>query len=391
MHVTCVSALRDYFGLEKRPAKVHEPFQLLGLIEDDLAQAIGTDVEGVVPAKTMFGFPVCDWKPWRTPWGGLEVLVPSGFNTTVDANGDTCIYPEGDTSAAPSARMPTGSYFFDAIIRQEPICEEHLDPADNLEEFGPLSAADILWLQKEVCRAASTGRAVLACLPGTALGDIALVPGPALKHPKGIRDVTEWYVSTRSRRNLLHQIFEKQCEIAIGNLERIKSATGDLIDVAFTCGTDFGTQTSAFCSNATFRELYLPHYKTVHDWIHRNTGWRTFKHSCGSVERFIPSFIDAGIDILNQVQCSAVGMDPERLKSRYGESIVFWGGGVNTQKTLPFGTPAQVREEVLRRCEIFSRSGGFVFTSIHNVQAQTPVENVIAMIDAVHEFNGRKA
>ena len=233
------------------------------------------------------------------------------------------------------------------------------------------------------------GRAVLASVPGTALGDIALVPGPFLKHPKGIRDVTEWYVSTRSRRDYIHRIFASQCQVALANLERIHGAVGDLPDAVFVCGTDFGTQTSSFCSVATFRELYFPYYKAMNDWIHAHTGWKTFKHSCGAVEKFIPSLIECGFDILNPVQCSAAGMGPEHLKSTYGRGIVFWGGGVDTQKTLPFGTPAEIREQVLSRCEVFSKGGGFVFNSIHNVQAQTPVENVVAMLEAVHEFNGR--
>jgi uroporphyrinogen-III decarboxylase len=100
-------------------------------------------------------------------------------------------------------------------------------------------------------------------------------------------------------------------------------------------------------------------------------------------------FIDSGFDIINPVQCSAAGMDPRRLKERYGDRLVFWGGGVDTQRTLPFGSPSEVRQEVLERCEIFSRNGGFVFNAIHNIQARTPVENIVAMIDAVKEFNGR--
>jgi uroporphyrinogen-III decarboxylase len=99
------------------------------------------------------------------------------------------------------------------------------------------------------------------------------------------------------------------------------------------------------------------------------------------------NFIDAGVDIINPVQCSATGMDPKALKERYGDKLVFWGGGVDTQKTLPFGTPEEVRKEVLERCEIFSPNGGFVFNAIHNVQAQTPLENMVAMLDAVKEFN----
>ncbi len=387
MHASCVAALREYFGLEKRPVKVHEPYQMLGLVEDDLQRAIGLDVEGVFPRKTMFGFPNRDWKPWRMP-AGLEVLVSRDFHYTVDANGDTLVYPEGDLSAAPSGRMPRGGYFFDTIVRQEPIDDDRLNPEDNLEEFAPVSREDIDYFRREVSRAAATGRAVIANFGGTAFGDIALVPAPFLKRPRGIRDVAEWYISTRARRDYIHRVFERQCEIAIANLAAIHNAVDDAIDAVFVCGTDFGTQNSSFCSAAAFRELYFPYYRRLNDWIHRNTRWRCFKHSCGSVERFIPAFIEAGFDILNPVQCSAAGMEPAALKQRFGDRLTFWGGGVDTQHTLPFGTPERVRREVLERCEILSRNGGFVFNSIHNVQARTPVDNIVAMIGAVHEFNG---
>lgn len=383
IHVSCVAALREYYGLEKRPVKIHEPYQMLGLVEQDLQQAMGIDVTTVYARDTMFGFPVIDWKPWN--FNGLDVLVPGGFNVTNDTNGDVLIYPEGDTSVPPSGRMPVGGQFFDTIIRQKPFDEEALNPEDNVEEFKPVSAADLAHLDQASREARATGRAVLAGFGGTAFGDIALVPGPFLKDPKGIRDITEWYISTRSRRSYIHAIFEKQCEIALANLEKIWGAVGTNADAVFICGTDFGTQTSAFCSVATLRELYAPYYKAVNDWIHAHTPWKTFKHSCGSVERFYETFIEAGFDIINPVQCSAAGMDPEMLKRKYGSRLVFWGGGVDTQRVLPFGSAAEVREQVLRRCEIFAPGGGFVFNTIHNIQAGTPVENIVAMIDAVHQ------
>jgi hypothetical protein len=388
VHVSCVAALRDYYGLEKRPVRVHEPFQMLGLMEDDLQEAMGLDVEGVFSRNTMFGFPAEKWKSWQ--FNGQEVLVPEKFNTTIDANGDTLIYPEGDTTVPASGRMPRGGYFFDCIVRQEPIDEGKLNPEDNMEEFTLIPQEDIDHLVRSTQKAWATGRGVIAGFGGSAFGDIALVPAPFLKHPKGIRDVTEWYVSTSSRQEYIHKVFEHECEIAIKNLERIHKAVGDKVHAVFVCGTDFGTQTSAFCSVKTFRNLYFPYYKQVNDWIHSHTSWKTFKHSCGAVSKFLPSFIEAGFDILNPVQCSATGMEPEQLKADFGDQLVFWGGGVDTQKTLPFGTPAEVREQVLRRCEIFAPGGGFVFNSIHNVQAATPMENIVAMIDAVHEFNGRK-
>lgn len=389
MHVTCVAALRDYYGLEKRPVRVHEPYQMLGWLDEDLMQAIGLDVDGIFSRCTIFGFPNENWKPWRLP-SGLEVLVSEHFRTTVDASGDTFIYPQGDTSAPPSGKMPRGGFFFDTIIRQPPIDEDKLDPADNLEEFGPISQEDLAHFAAEVERVSRTGRAVIAAFGGTGLGDIALVPAPFLKYPKGIRDIEEWYISTLIRQNYVHKVFEKQTEYALVNLEKIHDVVGDKVDVVFVCGTDFGTQLSSFCSPETFRNLYMPYYKQINDWIHSRTSWKTFKHSCGAVEQFISGFIECGFDILNPVQCSAAGMDPEHLKKTYGQEIVFWGGGVDTQKTLPFGTPAEVREEVLRRCDIFSDGGGFVFNSVHNAQANTPVENIVAMIDAVHEFSGLK-
>jgi hypothetical protein len=387
LHVSCIAALRDYFGLEKRLVKAHEPYQMLGTLDEDLKQAMGVDVEGVYRPRTSFGYRNRDWKPWRMP-DGLEILVSEEFCVTIDTNGDILMHPQNDSSAPPSGRMPKDGYFFDGIIRQPPIVEEELDPQDNLEEFNPLDQEDLNQMRSAAAYARSTGRAVVMSSVGTALGDISQVPGPALTHPKGIRDVAEWYMSTTSRRDYVHQVFTRQYEIGLANLQRMYQAVGDTVDVLFLCGTDFGTQTSSFCSVKTFRELYLPYYSKAIGWIHENTGWKVMKHSCGSVDRFIPSFIDAGFDILNPVQCSATGMDPEHLKSAYGDRITFWGGGVDTQHVLSFGTPEEVRKQVLDRCRIFGRNGGYVFNAIHNVQARTPVENIVAMVEAVHEFNG---
>ena len=154
IHVSCVARLRDYYGLAKRPVKVHEPYQMLGLVEDDLKEAMGLDVEGVFPRKTMFGFRNENWKEWTL--NDLEVLVPEKFATTVDANGDTLIYPEGDRSAEPSARMPKGFHFFDTIVRQKHFDEDHLDPADNLEEFALITDDDLEAFATDARQAAGT-------------------------------------------------------------------------------------------------------------------------------------------------------------------------------------------------------------------------------------------
>jgi len=184
----------------------------------------------------------------------------------------------------------------------------------------------------------------------------------------------------------VYEVFQGQCEIALQNLDRIAEAVGHRVQVLMVTGADFGTQRGPFISADTYRDLFKPFHKAVNDWAHDNTTWKTFIHTCGGVEPLIEDFIDAGFDILNPVQCSAEGMAPEHLKREYGDRLTFWGGGVDTQKTLPFGTPEEVRKEVLERLEIFAPGGGFVFNTIHNIQPNTPVENLLAMFEAVREF-----
>jgi hypothetical protein len=387
MHALCVERLRAHYGLERRPVKVHVPYNMLGLIEDDMAEAMHLDIAGVFPRNTAYGYPNENWKEFRTPWGQV-VLISGHFQWTTDTNGDLLTYPRGDLGAPPSGRMPQSSFFFDTIIRQEEIDDDHLNPDDNLEEFGPLSEPDLAHFRAAVAWGVATGRAVIVAIGGTGFGDIAQVPAPSLPHPKGIRDITEWYVSLVARRDYVQAVFARQCEIALGRLQQLHAAVGDAIDIIYLCGTDFGTQTSRFCSVETFDGLWAPYYRRINDWIHTHTTWRTMKHTCGAVEPLLSRLIEVGFDIFNPVQCSAEGMEPHTLKQRYGDRLVFYGGGVNTQRTLPFGTPAEVRAEVLERCRIFSRGGGYIFNAIHCVQANTPVENVVAMLDAVKEFNG---
>ncbi len=391
IHCSVVEGLRQHYGLEKRPVKICEPYQMLGEVETDLLDAMGLDVQPIFPQRTIFGFPNEDWQPWTTPWG-QDVLVSRHFQTTTNEEGDTLIYPQGDRSAPPSGRMPKTSYFFDTIERLDPnFDEDNLNIEDNLEEFGPMSAEEESYWRAQAERWRGCDRAVSVHLNGTCLGDIALVPAPFLKHPKGVRGVADWYMLTSENPDHVAAIFDRQVEIALANLARLAKIASDVIDVVVVCGTDFGTQSSLFCSVSKVREIWMPRYKAINDWIHANTPWKTFKHSCGAIEPLIETFIESGFDILNPVQCSATGMDPQTLKSKYGDRITFWGGGVNTQQTLPFGTPEEVRAEVLARCKVFAPGGGFVFNSIHNVQALTPVENVVAMINAVHEFNAAGA
>jgi hypothetical protein len=382
IHVLVVEKLRDHFGLEKKPVKVIEPYQMLGEIDPDLLSAMDIDVIGLYGPKNMFSVPNENWKVHKTLWG-QEVLLPGAFNYTYNANGDILMYPEGDTSVPPSGMMPKSGYFFDALNRQQPIDDATLKVEDNLEEFSLITDSELNHWKAQVNSIHDKTKAVVASFGGTALGDIALVPAIGMKNPKGIRGIEEWYISTLMREDFVKELYDRQTDIAIENLKLLKAAVGNGVDVVFTCGTDFGTQNSTFCSPETYDRVWMPYYRKVNDWIHLNTSWKTFKHSCGAVESLMDHFIDSGFDIINPVQINATGMDPRLLKKKYGNKLVFWGGGVDTQGVFAFGTQAQVRDQVRSQCEILNDNGGFVFNTVHNIQANVPFANVIAMLEAL--------
>ncbi len=388
MHVDAVYRLRQALGLDEpgTPVKVIDPYQMLGEIKLDLADRLGADIVRLGNPRTMFGFRNENWKPWTT-FAGTPVLVPGGFNTELEPNGDLLLYPEGDKSAPPSGIMPASGFYFDAIVRQPPIDDANLNVEDNVEEFRPISAADLEYYAAEAERLyTQTDKAILGDFGGTAFGDIAMVPAAWLKHPRGIRDVAEWYMSAITRRDYVYAIFERQCEIGLENLAKIYEVVGEKVMVLQVTGTDFGTQNAPFISPQTYCDLYQPFHKRVNDWIHAHTGWKTFIHTDGALMPLMPHFVAAGFDILNPVQFTAKGMEPETVKAKFGESLVVWGAGVDTQKVLPFGTPDEVRAQVRENIRVFAPGGGFVFGTVHNVQPPTPVENLLAMYETVAEM-----
>ena len=388
IHVSSVYRLRQYYGLDKpgTPVKVIEPYQMLGEVADDLKDAMGVDVAILEGKGTFFGYNKEDWKEWKLN-DGTPLLVPGLFNTKKNKDGSVYQYAKGDKNYPPSAKMPFKGFFFDAIIRQKKIVEEELNPEDNLEEYTLISKKDLDYLKQQIDKLYNnTQYAIMGVIGSSSFGDIAFVPGLMLKEPKGIRDVEEWYVSTCTRKGYIKKVFSGQMEIAIENYKRIYEAIGNTIDAVFVSGADFGMQQGLFISLDAYRELFKPFHKKVNKWIHDNTEWKTFIHSCGSVYKLIPDFIEAGFDVLNPVQISAKDMDPVRLKKEFGKDIVFWGGGVDTQRTLPIKKPSQVKEEVRRLIDVFGQGGGFVFNTVHDIQANVPIENIVAMLEVVQEY-----
>ena len=388
IHVSMVYKLRQFYGLDDpgTPVKVVELFQMLGEIKDDLKKLIGVDCATLEGNGTIFGFEKKEWKEWRL-FDDTPVLVPGKFNTQPNEKGGIYQYAEGDRDYPPSAVMPYKGYFFDSTVRKPDVDDENLDPGDNLEGMGIISDEEIQVLKEKAENIYNnTDYAIIGMHVVSSLGDIAWIPGPNVKIPKGIRDVAEWYISLLKRKDYIKKVFDAQTEISLETYRKMNNSFGNLQDVQFISGTDFGYQQGAFIPVDIYRELFKPYHKKINDWIHENTTWKCFIHTCGSNYELLPDIIDAGFDILNPVQIGAKDMEPKKLKKEFGKHLTFWGGGIDTQKTLSLGTPMEVKHEAERLIEIFSRDGGFVFNTIHNVQANVPLENMAALIEIIQKY-----
>ena len=377
--------LRGALGLPQTPVKVIEPFQMLGEIDEDVRKALSVDVVGLWNRGTFFGYNNENWKPW-TMRDGTPVLMAGGFEYDTDEKGDIWLYPQGDRTVPYSAHMPDSGYFFDNIERAPAVDEAALTPVEDYQDdFATPSDEDLIYWEVESKRLyEETDYGIMGVLGGAGLGDVAMIPGPAIKNPKGIRTIEGWLMAHLLYPDYVREVFKMQTEAALKSLVLYREAVGDRIQAVWLSGTDFATQNSLFMAIDTFRDLYKPYYETINGWVHEHTKWKTFYHTCGAVEPLIDDLIEMGVDILNPVQCTAKGMEPRGLKEKYGDRVVFWGGAADSQTVLPYGTPEEVAAQARERIEIFSKGGGYVFASIHNIVAKVPPENVIALFGAVN-------
>ena len=376
--------VREALGLGDGPVKVGEPFQILAEVEEPVRRALGIDTIGIWNPTNMFGFRNEGWKPWTLP-DGTPALVPRDFEVDVDEKGDTLIYPKGDRTAAPSARLPKGGYYFDSIVRQKPIDEDRLDPEEWREQFTPYTDEDLRHLEDESRRLYDeTEYALVGNFWQGGIGDIAHVPGPGLTDPKGMRDPNLWYEYLITHQDYIKGIFQIQAEVALANLELYRQVMGDRIEVLVMSGTDFGGQQRPLCSPKLFRaavEAALRAAQRLGARAHAVEDLLPLVRRRGPASRRLrgrgPRHPEPGPVLRRRAWTRS------SLKQKYGDKLVFWGGGVDTQQTLPFGTVDEVRAQVRERIRVLGAGGGLVFNTVHNIQARTPTENVLAMYEEV--------
>lgn len=356
-------SLKQRLGIHS-PTRVYDVYQMLAEVEEAVLDRFGADVVGLQRPAVAFGIRNENWKEWSL-FDGTPVLVPGGFDPVVTADGGDLLLL--DPSGRTLARMPKGGYYFDRVDvypgAAHVAIRDFQPPRLTDEEL------DHLHLQAEALDQ-NTERAVIA----------AMGPPYELFFGLGTGDFQNWMITLATEPDYVQALYEKITEAWLDNLSRFHQAVGDRIQIV-QFNDDLGTQNAPFLSLRMFRELVMPYYRRGLDWIHAHTPWKVFMHNDGAIFDFIPSLIEMGVDILNPVQTTARGMDPARLKAEFGDRLTFWGGSCDCQGTLAFGTPDDVAREAEEHLRALAPGGGYVFASVHNIQAKVPAENVIALFD----------
>jgi hypothetical protein len=360
------------------PTKVLDPRFMIAVVEDEVLRRLHVDV---VPLDLsgILGMvrPDREWIPRRL-FDGTDVLFPPETKIAEDAEGNWFLL---NADGSPSSfRMPKGGYYFDdmSFNRGDHIDPGKFQPVDNIPD-------EHLAILSRYARSLyeNTDYAILGWGFGICFLGLSLITDRRSNVTQGLPD--EWMIMLMTEKETCHELMGRSVEATIKCLALVHEAVGDRPFAWGIAADDSGTQRGEFLRPDLWAEMIKPHYKKVCDWIHAHTSWKVFLHSCGSVYNLVPHFIEAGVDILNPVQTSAANMDPARLKQQFGDRLVFWGGGCDTQRVLGHAGPEEVRRHVQERVEIFAPGGGYVFNQVHNIQANVPPENIIAMFDAAYE------
>ncbi len=373
-----------YLGLDLR-VRVYDVVQQLAEPDEVILDLFGIDVIDVGRA---FHTDPSWWHPTVLA-DGSRAWYPRWFHPRQQADGSWKAY---DRTGRYIARMPAGGTFFDQVYF--PYLDGYPDDYSGLRE----AMASVLWAAFPTAPWDHADEENFwptlrkKCIELRETTERALIIGAGC-------NLFEWGTFLRRMDNFLmdlvvqphevERLLDALMEVHLETLEKICHWVGDVVDIV-RFGDDLGTQHGPFMDPEIYRKLFKPRHALLAEYVHRHSSMHTYLHSCGSIYRMIPDIIEAGIEILNPVQTNAADMDPERLKKEFGQDITFWGGGIETAYVLNHGTPEEVRKMVLERLEIFSPGGGYVFNTVHNILPEVPPENILAMFNAIREFNGQE-
>jgi len=370
--------LKNYLKIEG-PTRIIDVIQQLANVDMKFIDLFGVDALDVNRISAEGN----DWYEFRLNNGDI-VEFPSWFLPVRNADGSFITKDEDGTIIS---KMSAESAFFDQMYY----------PYENgyPENFSNLKAdlKKISWIVHSHSSNLNTDELRGKLIELKERTNKALVMSGGVKLLEFgffIRRMDNFLIDMITDKAKVSELLDIFVDMHLAGLEKKCKAVGDIVDI-IRFGDDLGMTSGPFMDLGTFRELLKPRYRVLCDYVKKHSKMKIFLHSCGSIKQYIPDLIDAGFDIINPVQTNCYDMDPLKLKTEFGKDITFWGGGVDTASVINRGSPEEVRKDVLKRCEIFYKDGGFIFAPIHNILSEVPPQNIVAAYNAVREFNGEKA
>ena len=369
--------LRAFLGLPERPVRVYDPVQQLAIVDDDVLDRFGVDT-----IELGRGFALEDswWADWVLP-DGTPCQMPVW--ALPERDGDRWIIRSQETSRV-IAQMPDGALYFEQTYWPYAEGEVELDAM-------PGNWSESMWAAVASPPGPETGgedgreRLVTGARKlreSTDKAILGLFGGNLLEFGQFMYRNDNFFMLLAGEPEKAHAFLDRMVELHLANLEAYLGAVGEYIDI-IVFGDDLGMQTGPQISPAMYREFFKPRHTILWNRAKELADVKVNLHSCGGIRELIPDLIEAGLDAVNPVQINCRGMDLAELKREFGRDLVFWGGGCDTGHVLPGETPERVTEHVKRQVDIGRKDGGFVFQQVHNIMANVPPENIVAMFDAI--------
>jgi uroporphyrinogen decarboxylase len=380
------SNLVRHIGREDLPVLIYDVVQQLAQPDDAILEMFGVDV---IDIGRSFNENNKAWKPIVLA-NGNPAFYPVWYNPVKQSDGSYLTFD--DDGKRILSKMPVGATFFDQtyfpFVDGYPSDYKDLDAEMNRimwarDAHSPWDHAGEtdFWLQlrKKALHLRQTTDKALLIVCGCNLFEWGTF----------LRRMDNFLMDLMCDEGNVEKLLDELLKRHIATLEKVCNAVGDIADI-IRFGDDLGMTSGPFMSPEVYRRLFKPRHKILCDYVKAHSSMHTLIHSCGSISLLMPDLIEAGIEIFNPVQTNTYRMEPEFLKKEFGRDCTFWGGGIETVGTLNGSSLEKIRAEVLKRLDIFSKDGGFVFNTVHNILPDVPPENIIAMFNAVKEFNNVK-
>lgn len=376
--------LKTHLGLTGGQTDVYDVVQQLARPEQAVLDFWDADV---VDLGRVFMTEDADWKPFVLP-DGQPARIPAHIRFESDGDGGwRALAADG----APIGAMPRGAFYLSqtsfplrdwdgvdlSFLARLPEHMDHVTWAamSCAPYHAPLSPGHLAEITRRAKRLLET----------TDYAVMIAFGGNLLEWGQFLCSMEQFLVDLLDNPRKALALLDKLVEIHLANLDKILPAVDGLVQI-IQMGDDLGTQNALEISPRLYRQVFKPRQKIIFDKIRKESGLRLFLHSCGAIADILPDLIEIGVEIVNPVQTSARGMDPVRLKREFGRDLTFWGGGCDTQRVLPLGSPDEIRSHVRDRIDTLAPGGGFVFTPVHNIMPHVPPQNIVAMVETVRRY-----